>query len=229
MKEEDKHWSSELLIIFGMWLWKNKEYGHALLCIHGPIWGYKIGHQLKITWWDVLDTEDYEIKHAILYPDKYVDHRLIDGVARDYIEMTRDAVEFENWEDSIYMNYRTKKQLSTSTLNRELQKLSEKFLKELEETVDCGLNLKPLKSSAFQIAWALKTVERYHYSKKSFVAVSKFMGHRTLKDTIEILGVKPYDEIYFDFTGATYINSLKVDILDNRSLLQFYTGYAMNI
>lgn len=223
-----KHWSSELLILFGMWLWKRGEYGYALLCIHGPIWGYKIGHQLKITWYDVLHDDDFEVKHAILYPDKYVDHRLIGGIARDYIEKTRDAVEFDNWEDSIYMNYRTKKQLSTSTLNRELQKLSEGFLKDLEEQIDFSLNLKPLKSSAFQIAWALKTVERYHYSKKSFVAVSKFMGHRTLKDTIKILEVEPYDVISFDFTGSTYIDNLKADILKNRTLLQYYAGYAMN-
>ena len=212
-----------------MWLWEKGEYGHALLCIHGPQWGYKIGHQLKITWHDVMTTDDWEVYGELMYPDKYVDHRPIIGIARDYIELASKTVKFENWEDSLYMNYKTGKPLSTSTLNRELQKFSELFLKELEQKTDMTFNLKPLKSSAFQIAQALNTLERYHFSKKSFVSISKFMGHRTLKDTIMILEVEPYDDIYFDFTGAPYNGQMNSSILENKGMLQFYAGYAFDI
>jgi len=233
MSLESKNWSSELLSIFGMWLWGKGEHGHALLSIHGPIWGYKIGAQLNITWNDVIrKPNSTNLKtHFDVLSDKLDSStaRSISGVGGKYLEKALSLLEIKNLDDSIYMNYKKEKPLTTSTLNRELQKFSEEFIKELETKIDYCLRLKPLKSSAFQIAWALKTLERYNYSKKCFIEVSKYMGHRTLKDTIKILGVEPYDNIIFDFSGAPYSANIDSSLLENDSLLKYYTGYAMDI
>jgi len=228
MKIELKHWTSELLTLFGVWLWDKKEYGHALLCIHGPQWGYKVSHQLKITWYDVLNSEDYEVLYELMYPDKFVMHRPIDEMAREYIEKAYQVVKFENWEDSIYVNAKTGKPLTTSSLNRELQRFAKQFLKELEEKSGQEIHLKPIKSNAFQIAWALKTLERYHYSKRCFVEISKFMGHRTLKDTTKLLGVEPFDSILYDFHGVFVEGDMTKETLDDKQKLEKYIRLAQN-
>lgn len=227
MKLELKNWSSELLVIFGMWLWEKKKYGHALLCIHGPIWGFKIGRQLKISWDDFVGVSG-RLRPVLELPYKDEYGRPVDGTALKYLELAKELHKGP-LTDRIYVNYKTGKPLTTSTLNRELHRMSIQFIGELVRKYDIGLKLKPLKSNAFEIAWALKNVERYNYSKKSFIAVSKFMGHRSLKDTIELLGVEPYDNILFDFGGSDYNGRIDSSVLENDALLKYYAGYTFDL
>lgn len=226
MKSELKNWSSELLVIFGMWLWENKRYGHALLCIHGPIWGYKIGRQLKISWDDFVGVSG-RFRPILELPYKDEQPRPVTGTALKYLELAQQLHKGP-LTDRIYLNHKMKP-LSTSTLNRELQVHSTQFIGEIYRKYDIRLNLKPLKSNAFEIAWALKNVERYNYSKKSFIAVSKHMGHRSLKDTIQLLGVEPFDNINFDFGGSSYNGQIDSSVLENDKLLKYYAGYAFDL
>lgn len=227
MNSEIKHWSSELLTIFGMWLWEKGENGHALLCIHGPIWGYKIGRQLKISW-DDFSSAKGRLKIVLELPYKDEHRRPVTGAALKYLELAKELHKGPIT-DRIYVNNRTGKPLTTSTLNRELQSLSTEFIGELERKYNVSFKLKTLKSNSFEIAWALKNVERYNYSKKSFIAVSKFMGHRSLKDTIELLGVEPNDNILFDFGGSSYNGQFDSNVLENDTLLKYYAGYAFDL
>lgn len=229
MEVKQKHWSAELLTIFGLWLWKQEEYGHALLSIHGPHWGFKIGDQLKITWDNLLGHDDRE---PLIYVDVPTDKddnclRRIEGVTRVSILKAHNELDFEYWDDTIYMNYKTGKPLTTSTLNRELQKFAKQFIAEMEQTLGKKLNLKPLKSNAFQIAWALRNLARYNYSKRCFVEVSKFMGHRTLKDTIALLDVEPNDNIVFDFSEVFNDTQFNYDVLNDETKLWLHTRYAL--
>jgi len=226
MKSELKNWSSELLVIFGMWLWENKLYGHALLCIHGPIWGYKIGRQLKISW-DDFSGPSGRIKTVLELPYKDEQRRPVNGIALKYLEFAQQ-LHRGPLTDSIYVNPKNKP-LSTSTLNRELQVHSAQFIGEITQKFGVDFKLKPLKSNAFEIAWAIKNVERYNYSKKSFIVVSKFMGHRSLKDTIELLGVEPFEDIHFDFGGLSYTGKIDSSVLENDTLLKYYAGYAFDL
>ncbi len=223
-----KHWSSKLISIFGMWLWKKGEYGHALLCITGPQWSFKIGQQLSITWNDMFDVNHDSFYLDIPVRDKSEYIRHVSGLAGQYIELAYETFEIENMNDSLYINSKTGKPLTTSSLNRELKRFSKQFIKEQEEKLEAKLYLKELKSNAFQIAWGLSTVKKYYYSKKSFVAVSRFLGHRTLKDTISLLEVSPNDEIEFDFAGILMAEKLGVNVLDNTKMLEHYTEYAMS-
>lgn len=233
-KEQYKaHWSSELLTLLGIWLFEKGEIGHALLCITGPQWGYKTAIQLKITWDDVYDFEDHDFKY-ILFPDAQceakeddVETRFIDGLARKYIELAENIVDLNYTDDVICTNYKTGKPLSTSTLNRELQKFSKQFLKEIEEKTGKEFHLKPLKSNAFQIAFALKLLAKYSYSKKAFVSISKFMGHRTLKDTIKLLEVEPFDTIVYDFQGFSESSNLNIELLENTDKLKSFMKETM--
>lgn len=217
MNNKDKHWTSEMLTLFGIWLWEQGEYGHGLLCIHGPQWGYKIGQQLNIVWDNILGKKDF--KWELVLDEADVDPRYISEMARDYLiklyEMKMDDV--IEGSESIYLNSRTGKALNTSSLNRELKRFSEQFLKELEEKHGWSVNVKPLKSSAFQIAWAFKMLEKYHYSKKAFIAVSKFMGHKSLKYTIDLLEIEPFDEIIFDYHSGNYQSGISSDVLEDSN------------
>ena len=200
MVKEPKNWNSKALYLLGMWLWKQKEYGHALLCFHGSQWGLKIGTLLSITWEDVINMEDGTCKHELWLPKNEVTLRSLGYYSiRKNIETAYSMLPIKNIEDSIYMNYKTGKPLTSSTLNRELQRFSQKFTEEMKEKTGLTLNFKPLKTNAFEIAWALDIVKSYNYSKQVFIALSYFMGHRTVKDTIELLGVEPIEKIEFCF------------------------------
>jgi hypothetical protein len=227
MKDNEKHWSSELITIFGMWLWEQGYHGHALLCITGPAWGMKIGHQLKLTW-RMFVPELQPITPVLKGATKDGIKRGITGVIKEYLELAK-AERDENSTDRVYVNTKTGKPLTTSTLNREFETLSTKFLNEMKERFGVPLNLKPFKTNALEIAWALDNVERYYFSKKSFIAVSKHMGHRTLKDTINLLDVEPLDDIHLDFTGGNYLRQLKSSDLKNDQILMHYVGYALGI
>lgn len=208
MDTQLKNWTSKALVFFGMWLWKEKEYGHALLCMHAPQWGLKIGTQLGITWDDVMNTEGNFCKHELWIRDKETPHREINPFIKQSIEMAYAELPIKNIEDSIYMNYRTGKPLTSSTLNRELQAHAKQFENEIEKQTGFKLNYKPLKTNAFEIAWAMDMVKKYNYSKQVFIAVSNFMGHRTLKDTIQLLELEPIEKIEFDFDNVSEIQGM---------------------
>lgn len=227
MNDNYKHWTTELLTLFGMWLWEEEEYGHALLCIHGPQWGYKIGQQLKLSWEDVFNDDWGEFKLEIELEGNFEIVRPITGKALDYLEMAFKMLKERKEGDSIYLNYRTGKPLTTSTLNRELKMHSDQFLYELTKKLGYEINLKPLKSNAFQIAWVLKMLDRYHYSKKCMIEMSKFMGHRTLKHTIELLEIEPMDKIVYDFLGSEMCRTTS-DILQDKEQLSIYVKDAIN-
>jgi hypothetical protein len=64
------------------------------------------------------------------------------------------------------------------------------------------------------------------------------MGHRTLKDTIKLLELEPFDEIVLDFHGPYIKDGLTSDTLHNPEMLwrlvhnaenDAYTQFKMNI
>lgn len=200
------NWTSKALVFFGMWLWREKEYGHAMLCMHAPQWGLKIGTQLSITWDDVINTKDGISKNELWIRDKETPHRKINIFVGRLLEMAYHELPINSTDDSIYMNYKTGKPLTSSTLNRELQTHVKQFEYEIKKRTGVVLNYKPLKTNAFEIAWAMDMVKKYNYSKQVFIAVSNFMGHRTLKDTIKLLEMEPVEKIEFDFDNVSDID-----------------------
>jgi hypothetical protein len=226
MDAQLKNWTSKALVFFGMWLWREKEYGHAMLCMHAPQWGLKIGTQLNITWDDVIFTEEGLCKHELWIRDKETPHRKINQFISRLIEMAYYELPIENIEDSLYINYRTGKPLSSSTLNRELQAHVKRFEDDIKKRTGVILNYKPLKTNAFEIAWAMDMVKKYNYSKQVFIAVSNFMGHRTLKDTIKLLELEPIEKIEFDFDNVSDIEEfVDFNTFDFRANLKKYLDF----
>lgn len=209
MTATENHWNSKALILLGMWLWEQGEYGHALLCMHGPHWGIKIGTQLKISWHDVINSDDDGFTNKYFYiPGKDEAIREICDSICDNILTAYHTLPIDHVDNSMYMNYKTGNPLTSSTLNRELQKFSENFLEDIKVKTGIALKFKPLKTNAFEIAWALDMVYKYSYSKQVFSAVSKTMGHRTLKDTIELLEVSPIENIEISYDLIKNIPSM---------------------
>lgn len=190
MSQNQKHWKSKALILLGAWLWEQGEYGHALLCYHAPHWGFKIGTQLKICWGDVFDREKGKVRPYVNLQDKNV-QRPIYMYTGQSIDYAYKKLGITDVNQPMYLNYKTGKPLSSSTLNRELQRFSEKFLAEIKTKTGTELDLKPLKSNAFEIAWALDMVKKHNATPAVFKLISTFMGHRTVKDTIELLEIEP--------------------------------------
>jgi hypothetical protein len=224
MIDKPVHWTSKALVLFGMWLWKEKEYGHALLCLHAPHWGLKIGTQLSITWDDVINSEDGSCKQELWIRDKETPHRLINPYIKETLETAYAELPIKNIEDEIYMNYRTGRPLTSSTLNRELQKHSHQFIWEMRNNGVMLPEFKELKSNAFEIAWAMDMVKKYNYSKQVFSAVSSFMGHRSVKDTIKLLELEPIDKIEFEFDNVSGMPHFKeFDSLNLKQNIWKYT------
>lgn len=226
MTKTGYHWNSKALILLGVWLWEQGEYGHALLCMHGPHWGIKIGTQLKITWYDVINCNDdnfTNVYFAIPGKDAVV-REINDLMSREILDAFH-TLPIENIDDSMYMNYKTGNPLTSSTLNRELQRFSEKFLDYIKVKTGIKLNFKPLKTNAFEIAWALDMVKKYNYSKLVFSAVSKTMGHRTVKDTIELLEVAPIENIVISYDLIKNIPSMiGLEIFDDEEKLKNFVS-----
>lgn len=226
MEQNQKHWNSTALVLLGQWLWQQGEYGHALLCMHAPQWAFKIGTQLKVCWADVIDIEERDCYVELNLPKEYA--RGISYKIKESIEHAYHVLPVVNTEDSIYMNYKTGKPLTSSTLNRELQRLSDKFLTEMKTKTGFELNYKPLKSNAFEIAWALDMLKKYHYSKQIFSAVSDHMGHRTIKDTIQLLEVEPNENLVFDFDNVKAIPDLMdVSIFEREGELKKFVFHEV--
>lgn len=206
MQQDKKHWDSKTLVIFGMWLWENGEYGHALLCMHAPQWAVKIGVILKFRWSSFIP----ELKHSTenKLEQKGHDRGRLNPLVIESLLQAYKTLKINDMNDLIYLNYKTGKPLTSSTLNRELQRLSEKFILDIKEKTGVELDFKPIKTNAFEIAWALDMVKKYNYSKQVFIAVSSYMGHRTVKDTIELLERHPIENIDFEFDNIKGIPSL---------------------
>lgn len=212
--EKDKIWSTENLVMFGMWLVKRGDYGHGLLCIHGACLGIKVGSLLKLTWGDFIDytsenyTNNEEIIPAkselVIASDKKDSKRIYDlsfFIQRFTRETYIDLFDFdeESFDKHIYIHSKTGKVLTTTSLNKELNRYYEQYSKYVLELTGLGLRLREPKTNAMEIAWGRDMVKKYGYSKKAFIELSKYMGHRTVADTINLLELEPIEEIKFSF------------------------------
>lgn len=193
-------WSTENLVMFGMWLVNKGEYGYGLLCIHGSCLGLKIGTLLQIKWKDLIDING-ECMMFIEIFDKKKDEPDFFSLTEFLMQYTEKVYrnnfheEIEARESPIYINSKTGKVLTTSSLNRELNKFYSEFKLETYSKTNFKLTLRELKTNSFEIAWARDFVAKYNFSKKVFIIVSKHMGHRTVNDTINLLEIEPQDEI----------------------------------
>jgi hypothetical protein len=231
-------WSTENIIIFSMWLLKRKEYGYSLLCIHGACLGIKVSTLLRLKWGDfiddtvMLDDEKCPMtKDELVIKNEKKDGKRIYELSNfvqgftNYIHEEAFANATRKMDDYIYINEKTGKVLSTSTLNRELNKLYSLFKQEVLDSTYIELNFTPLKTSTFEIAWARDMVAKYNYSKKIFILVSKHMGHRTVTDTINLLGIEPNDDvkICYDLFNPTLTEELVLNdlIQDSEAMVSY--------
>jgi len=230
--EHGKNWTTESLVMFGLWLLEKRETGYGLLCIHGSVLGIKIGALLKLKWKDFIDPNTDEC-----YLDLYIeDDKLVNNMigTRELNHFMKRITQFQfnnndnKYEDFIYTKAKTGQQLNTSTLNRELQKFQSEFRQQVYELTLLDLNLKELKSNAFEIAWARDMVNYYARSKKAFIAVSKFMGHRTLKHTIDLLELQPNDEIILRFNLFDLSVEKEIKLLEALNNKERLTHYLLN-
>lgn len=221
-EDEKQIWPSSLLTMLGLWLIQKEEYGHGLLCVHGPMLGMKIGDQLELKWKDLFERSG-EMSHHVNFNDGKVKKRQVNEF---FYDVTYDVYKKLNIGDSkntyLYINSKTNKQLTTSTLNRELAKFSNEFLVEVYKNTGYYLTMKELKSNAFEIAWGRDMVFKYMLTKKAFQAVNRYMGHRQMSDTYELLGLIPNDEITlsFDMYEPKYVYDLFEKIFTDRRILK---------
>lgn len=190
MSDTGRHWKSEELILFGLWLWKIGEYGHAMLSIHAPNWGLKIGEQLKLTWSDVFDIET-GVPLAELSMFGGNSKRPIRNVVRENLIEAVKVLDVKDGNSPLYVNSKTGKPLTSSTLNRELQRFAKMFLADIKQQTGLEFDLKEIKTNAFEIAWAKDVTRDNNYIKEIYPLLSRYMGHRTVKDTIALLEEEP--------------------------------------
>lgn len=186
MSNTGRHWSSEALILFGLWLWERGEYGHAMLCIHAPNWGFKIGEQLKLQWAHVIDGKTGKCLPA-LREARNQGSRPIRNVVKANIEKAYKVLKIKDIYGDLYVNAKTGKPLTSSTLNRELQRLAKQFLAYVKERTGIELPFKEIKTNAFEIAWAKDITRANNYIPEVYPVLSRYMGHRTVKDTLALL------------------------------------------
>ena len=221
LEELQQIWSSDLIAMFGLWLIENKEYGHGLLCIHGPSFGMKIGDQLKLQWKHIMRIGG-GVGHTLNYNDGKESSRLLSDFVEDITRKVYSKLKISGKNDlNLYVNTRTGKPLTTSTLNRELAKFAKEFLEDIHNKTGIWLLMKELKSNAFEIAWGRDMVMKYMLTKKVFQAVNRYMGHRQMSDTYELLELWPNDEIKFrfDIYSPSYdYESFGVVLNDKRKL-----------
>jgi hypothetical protein len=201
----DLIWTSENLVMFGMWLVDKGEHGYGLLCIHGSCIGLKIGTLLKLQWKDFIYESNNQSKYTLEIFDekksKNQSYPLSDFIIR-YTEWAYKSDfndESRTIESLIYINCKTGKLLTTSSLNRELNKFYQEFRQEVYSKTYLDLKLRELKTNSFEIAWARDFVTKYNCTKKAFIIISKYMGHRTVNDTINLLEIEPNDDITISY------------------------------
>ena len=225
-------WSTEYLVLFGKWLTEKKnEHGYGLLCIHASCLGLKVSNMLDLTWSDFIEEYQYETKNELVIKNLKNNSRQILPLSAFIQRYTEWAYKNDYWDKNrtldskIYVNLKTGKVLTTSTLNRELNRYYDMFKTEILDRTDTSLCLEPLKTSTFQTCWGRDMVKKYNYSKKTFILVSKYMGHRTVNDTIKILKREPNDDIKicYDLFNPTIENEAQLtDFLDNDKKILSY-------
>ena len=164
--------------------------------------GLKIGTLLELKWKDLIDTDTDESRlDLIVKGGKLRSIRLSHFIQRITQGMFASLYDADNvsYKTPIYANRRTGKALTTSNLNKELSKFYTEFKAEVELKTGLLLDYPEPKSGTFQIAWARDMVKQYNYTKKSFIAISKYMGHKSVQDTVSILQMQPNDEITLRF------------------------------
>ena len=139
------HWTSNQISLLAIWLWFEKEYGHSLLLLLGTAWGLKMNILLNLKWVDVLN------RHNILTSDiKYIP---VTQFAKRFINDAYKQLKIKNINEYVFLNYKTNKRLTTSTLNREIYKLTNKFLNAKEHiTIDELKRKHQLKTGTLEIA-----------------------------------------------------------------------------
>lgn len=223
-------WTNDLLVFMGLWLIEKGEYGHGLLCVHGGSVGLKIGDQLNLKWSNFFENKTDTKIHTLYFDDGRAKARELSEYIASITLRVYKKLKIENRNEFVYMNYKTEKRLTTSTLNRELERFSNDLSGHLWNITGRILNMRPLRSNAFEIAWAREMVAKYMYTKKVFIEVNRYCGHRQMSDTYELLGLEPKDEINFVFNlfNPTYDSKLISDILKDKRRLNRVINF-MNI
>ena len=210
--KKDFIWSTKDVVMFGMWLVNKGEYGYGLLCIHGACLGIKVGSLLKLTWYDFIndngerfpDEEDnFPSRDELIIKNERKDEErtiiLSPFIQRYTRQVYASEINISDVDAPIYINTKTRKVLTTSSLNRELNKLYEQFRLEIYSKTYLDLKFREIKTNTFEIAWGRDMITKYNCTKKVFIAVSKYMGHRSVNDTIKLLELEPNEEITFSY------------------------------
>ena len=205
-------WSTKDVVMFGMWLVNKGDYGYGLLCIHGACLGIKVGSLLKLTWYDFINDNGERFPHhednfpsrdVLIIKNERKDEERVVELSSFIQRYTRQvyANEFNMIAINahIYINIKTGKVLTTSSLNRELNKLYEQFRLEVYSKTYLDLKFREIRTNTFEIAWGRDMITKYNCTKKVFIAVSKYMGHRSVNDTIKLLELEPNEEITFSY------------------------------
>ena len=227
---QGKIWDTETLVMFGLWLVKNQEEGYGLLLIHGSVLGMKIGDLLKLKWNDFINgiTDECEIDlffESDRKKGKETDYRILNFFIERITQEVYQTTEGINLNDFVYKKRKTGQVLSTSTLNRELNKLYNEFKQDVYNRTFLELKMREIKTNAIEIAWARDLVKKYELSPKAFIAASKYMGHRTVKDTIALLELEPTSEILIShdlFNPDVEQEEKLKDTLENNEYLRRY-------
>jgi hypothetical protein len=228
-KKQDRIWTTQDLVLLGLWLLKQGEYGHGLLCIHGACTGIKVGTLLKLRWKDFINPVSDECHFDLFFKEgKIKNVQLSHFIQRNtqfVFASTNDGKQV-TYKTPVYTNAKTGQVLTTSSLNRELQRFYEQFKNETFEKTGIELNFAELKTNAFEIAWGRDMVNHYNRTKKVFIAVSKYMGHRTVNDTIRLLQIEPNDEITlrFDLYNPDVKTEMQLDetLEDDKKLKEYF-------
>ncbi len=243
--EAGKIWETSILINFGYWLIDiKKEYGYGLLCIHSTCLGAKVGTLLDLKWKDFFIndvSDDYKNEMLNCIPVEVLEIKNSKNSTRKFYEIsefmqkiTRNTfinnfhVDNRDGENFVYVTTKKTRQLSTTSLNKELNKLYEQYAEYINLKFNIKLNMRQLKTNAFEIAWGREMIKEYNYSKKVFIEISKYMGHRSVQDTIELLEINPIEKIRMCFDlfnpDDNEINQIRESLNDTN---KFYSKYKL--
>ena len=196
-------WDTNGLTFLAYWALRKRQYGHSLLIFHATAFGAKPGNLLHLRWnifkkelvdgYVTFDKNEFETEagngEKLLFELDLITH----------CEFVFNVIIRQNpkysFDDYMYTNSKTGKVLTTSTLRRELQTLYKKTKEDIKELYGCELLYREMETNAFEIAWAREIVRYYRFTKQAFIKVSKRMGHRTLNDTIALLGFDMMEDI----------------------------------